>query len=77
VATKPSPRKTTAKKPAPKKRRKIVKATVKIALFRCSRCRRNYNVPWRHVCMIGFTPAEARRAQRLATQAAKAKKTKP
>lgn len=70
--------KTPARKPAAKKttrkRRKIVKVAVKFALFRCSRCRRNYNVPWRHVCMIGFTAAEARRAQRLATQARKAKK---
>lgn len=67
--------KTPARKPAAKKtrkRRKIV--TVSFALFRCSRCRRNYNIPWRHVCMIGFTAAEARRAQRLATQARKAKK---
>ncbi|MGP3914283.1 hypothetical protein [Nonomuraea sp. 10N515B] len=67
-------RKPAAKKKAARNRRKIVKVSVKFGLFRCSRCRRNYNIPWRHVCMIGFTSAEARRAQRLAAQARKAKK---
>lgn len=70
--TKTPARKPAAKKTTTRKRRKIVKVT--FALFRCKRCRRNYNVPWRHTCMIGFTAAEARRAQRLATQARKAKK---
>lgn len=71
--TKTPARKPAAKKPTKRKRRKIVKVSVTFGLFRCKRCRRNYNVPWRHVCMIGFTAAEARRAQRLSTQARKAK----
>lgn len=61
------------KKPTARKRRKLVKVAVKFALFRCSRCRRNYNLPWRHVCMIGFTAAEARRAQRRAVESRKEK----
>ncbi|MEV4287323.1 hypothetical protein AB0K40_17600 [Nonomuraea bangladeshensis] len=69
--------KTPARKPAAKKtarKRRRIKVAVTFALFRCSRCRRNYNLPWRHTCMIGFTAAEARRAQRLAMQARKTKR---
>lgn len=66
--------KTTRKPPQRKRRRKIVTVRVKFGLFRCKTCRKPYNLPWRHVCMIGFTPAQAAAARRNLEAARRAKR---
>ncbi len=78
----PKTRSTTARKPAVRKapakrkkaRRNIVKAKVTITLFRCKRCKKGYNWPPSHVCLIGFTPAQAAAARRNLQAARAAKK---
>lgn len=78
----PKPGSTTARKPAAKKasakrkkRRKIVAVQVNFrALFTCKKCRKGYSWPFGHVCMIGFTPAQAAAARKNIALARKAKK---
>ncbi|WP_062441195.1 hypothetical protein [Herbidospora daliensis] len=80
----PKTRSTTARKPAVRKapakrkkaRRKIVKARITIALFRCKTCRRGYNWPFGHVCMVGATPAQRAAALKNIALARKAKAQK-
>ncbi len=80
----PKTRSTTARKPAARKapakrkkaRRKIVKAKITIALFNCKRCRKPYNLPWRHVCLIGATPAQRAAALKNLAAARQAKKSR-
>lgn len=74
AAPKAATRKTAAKR---KPRRKIVtvKAKVTITLFKCKRCRRGYNWPFGHVCLIGFTPAQAAAARRNLEAARRARKS--
>ncbi len=80
----PKTRSTTARKPAAKrapakrkKARKRIKVTIKLpAFFTCKRCRKGFNWPFGHVCLIGFTPAQAAAARRNLAAARKAKKTR-
>jgi hypothetical protein len=50
------------------RKRKIITFSVKIALFRCARCRQKYNNPFTHVCLIGFSASEAKAVRRTAAQ---------
>lgn len=70
-------KKAPAKKPAPRRRRKIVRVSVKyFGLFTCKTCRRRYTLPWRHTCLLGFTAKEAAASRRNLELARKAKRRK-
>ncbi|MFI6477338.1 hypothetical protein ACIBH1_05360 [Nonomuraea sp. NPDC050663] len=57
--TQPAKPKTAAKRKP--RRRKIVTVKMTLGLFRCKTCGKPYNLPWRHLCLRGFTASEARR----------------
>ncbi len=77
----PKTRSTTTRKPAakqaPAKRksrsRKRIKVKVTFALFTCKTCKKPYNLPWFHTCMLGFSAKQAAAARRNLKLAREAK----